>query len=114
MTTEIRGQKVWRRTIMLGSPGSFQRAVNQSRRPVFGPSLPIVEGYGGWPVEEPTREDLAVFLKCLSEVPSEYLSGYKNPSSPDYGTLYFSCNIVIQWLELIKDAELLASSSAEF
>lgn len=77
------------------------------RPPVFGEGLPYEMGAGGWPVEEPTQEELHFFLELLSKVPLTYFGPYR-PDSADYGTLYSAAIRVKQWLRLIDERKLLA------
>ena len=105
-------RKIWHRTWSLGPPGSFQRCVNQSRRPVFGKSLPIVEGAGGWPVEEPTRQDLRRFLAYLKKVPPSYFGETRRFDDPDYGDGDQSRR-VRAWLQVIDEFDLLADGGEE-
>lgn len=83
------------------------RTLDCGRLPVFGKSLPVKMGSGGWPVEEPTQQELDCFLALLRKVPIEYF-GSSPRYSPDYGDQY-SCAITVkEWLELISEAKLLA------
>jgi len=46
----------------------------------------------------PTREEMALFLRCLKNVPPEYLSSYKDRTLADYGTLYTAVYVTVDWL----------------
>jgi len=82
------------------------------RIPKYGKWLPAKMGAGGWPIEEPTKEDVEVFLEKLSKVPSYPYFSPHDPQSADYGTQYASIICVTQWLDLLVKANLLSKEES--
>lgn len=77
------------------------------RPPILGPTLPYKMGSGGWPVQEPTREDVEHFCMLIStKVPIDYLGG--EGFHPTDKTCFASVTNVLQWLRLANEAGLFA------
>ena len=74
------------------------------RIPQFGKSLPIKMGAGGWPIEEPTEQDLKIYLSCVKRAQQEAFHCFGNGENR-----YSAVICVQQWLELIVDAHLLVA-----
>ena len=94
------------RAMSVSSLGIPPDPLDCRRPPRFGKSLPVKMGAGGWPIEEPTQEELDGFLRYLREVPLTYFGPYQ-PDSADYGSEYTCVIVVKQWLKLISDSRLL-------
>lgn len=91
------------------TPTTAANIFDRCAKPTYGRSLPNKMGAGGWPVEEPTLEEMIAFLALFDKIPVyPFLSRYA-PSSPDYGTEY-SCIITVhQWLMVLVEEKLLRS-----
>jgi hypothetical protein len=83
-----------------------------ARPPVYGDRLPIVMGSGGWPIEEPSIQQVDHFLRCVGNAikatryEDENHFGGKDGDSLE-NTLYHDVIKVRQWLQFLVDQKLL-------